>query len=224
VRYDTVAFTPNVIVRERGLLTGTLGHYRRKPYWVLRIWLDPDIVAAFGGDDHGEEAALRELNEVARSIRLRPPTSFGPRSDSAVYTAALRHLIPTGDSSVLRTRIVRWWGAEEEEIDTLVNRDSIPHALLEALQSRPEPVKAFELLIGGWPRANFVEGYDNVRSSPEVPEIYLSPIGYDERTATAIVNFERSCGVECYTHGFLIFHREADGTWKFVRFQRGLEF
>jgi len=223
VRYDTVALTPHMIVRERGLLTGTLGHYRRTPYWALRIWLAPDIVAAFGGDDHGEDAALRELNGVAHSIRLRPPTSFGPRSDSAVYTAALQHLIPAGDSSILRTRIASWWG-EEEEIDTLVKRDSLSRVLLEALRSRPEPLKAFDLLIGGWPHARFVGGYENVRSSPTAPEIYLSPIGYDERTATAIMSFERSCGEQCLTHGFLIFHREADGIWKFVRFQRGLPF
>jgi hypothetical protein len=223
VRHDTVAFTPNLIVRESGLLTGTLGHYHRKPYWVLRIWLAPDIVAAFGGDAHGEDAALRELDDVARSIRLRPPTSFGPRSDSAVYTAALQHLIPAGDSSILQTRIGSWWG-EEGEIDTLVRRDSIPRALLEALRARPEPLKALELLIGGWPHARFEERYGNVRSSPKVPEIHLSPIGYDERTATAIVSFERSCGAACLTHGFLMFHREADGRWKFVRFQRGLAF
>lgn len=223
VRYDTVAFTPTLIVRERGLLTGTIGHHHRKPYWALRIWLDPDIVAVFNGDDHGEEAALLELNEVARSIRLRPQTSFGPRSDSAVYTAVLRYLIPAGDSAIVRTRITSWSG-EIEELDTLVTRDSMPRRLLEALQARPVPVKALERLVGDWPRANFVGGYENMRSSPEVPEIYLSAIGYDEETATAIVDFERACGVNCLTHGFLMFRLGTDGTWRFFRFQRGREF
>lgn len=223
VRYDTVAFSPHLIVRERGLLTGTLDHYRRKSYWRLRIWLSPDIVAEFGGDDHGEDAASRELHAVARSIRLRPPTHFGPRSDSTVYTAALQYLIPAGDSAIVRSRVTSWWG-EEAEINTLVRQDSVSRALLEALQSRPEPLKALDLLLGGWPRAHFVGDDVSVRSSPAVPAILMSAIGYDERTATAIVNYEKSCGEGCLTHGFLIFHRDASGIWRFVRFQRGLAF
>jgi hypothetical protein len=224
VHYDTIAFTPHRIVRERGLLTGTIGHYRRKPYWVLRIWLDPDVVAVVRGDDHGEDAARRELHDIARSIRLRPPSDYGPRSDSAVYAAALRHLIPAGDSAILRARISAWWGFADEQIDTLANRASVPRALFEALRSRPAPVRPLEALIGGWPRADFVEGYDPRRSSPDVPDIYLSPVGYDERTKHAIVNFYRECGNDCLTHGFLIFRRGSDGAWRFVRFQPGLAF
>jgi hypothetical protein len=69
VQVDTAIFDGRPVVIRRGLLSGTIGHYRRLPAVLVLVPLGPAGVAVLEGE-HREPGTYNELVAIARTVRL----------------------------------------------------------------------------------------------------------------------------------------------------------
>ena len=69
-RVDTLAWGDVRVVRERALLSGTLQHFERFPYTLMRVPLARNRVAVVYAQGFGVAVLESELLAIARSIRL----------------------------------------------------------------------------------------------------------------------------------------------------------